>query len=61
MTGARQTVLAKLQKDDPAAYMMEKLGEVNRTLPAFCQIGKIVIRDQDFERSPSMKIVRYKK
>ncbi len=57
----RQTVLAKLQKDDPAAYMMEKLGEVNRTLPAYCQIGKIVIRDQDFERSPSMKIVRYKK
>jgi hypothetical protein len=41
--------------------MMEKLGEVNRTLPAYCQSGKLVIRDQDSERSPTMKIVRYKK
>ncbi len=57
----RATVLAKKELSDTKAYMMDELEKVNRSLPGFCQVNKIVIRDQDFERSPSMKIVRYKK
>ncbi len=57
----RQTVLAKIDAEDKNAYMMHALEEVNHSLPGPCQVSRIVIRDQDFERSPSMKIVRYKK
>lgn len=47
--------------EDPKAFLTEKLQEINRTLPTWCQAAQIRIRDTDFERSPSMKIVRYKK
>ena len=57
----RKTVLDALSLDDPNAYMMQKLEEVNHTLPEYCQVSRIEIRKEDFARSPSMKIVRYKK
>ncbi len=57
----RAAVLATVQTEDPKAYMMQELEKVNHTLPGYCQVSRIVIREQDFERSPSMKIVRYKK
>ncbi len=45
---------------DPKAAALEKLWEVNnRQLPAE-RVTRIIIRDSDFERSPSMKIIRYK-
>lgn len=47
--------------EDPAAYITKKLQEVNQTLPSFMQVSRIEIRTSDFERTPSMKIVRYKK
>ena len=37
------------------------LQEVNQSLPSFMQVSRIEIRTSDFERTPSMKIVRYKK
>lgn len=57
----RAAVVAKLLVEDKAKYMMEQLEKVNLSLPSFQRVNKIVIRTQDFERSPSMKIVRYKK
>ncbi len=45
---------------EPMKAIMDKLWEVNNAqLPAE-RVSRIVIRDKDFERSPSMKIIRYK-
>lgn len=43
---------------DLEAHMKEKVAQVNAKLPAFQRINKVVLRDCDFVRSPSMKIVR---
>ncbi len=43
---------------DVESHMKEKVAQVNEKLPAFQRISKVVIRDCDFVRSPSMKIVR---
>lgn len=47
--------------DDPMKTVLEKLWEVNNAQRPAERVSRIVIRDKDFERSPSMKIVRYKK
>lgn len=57
----RMTEIAKLGLSDPNAYMLGKLEEVNAGLPSHMRINKLTIRDKDFERTPSMKILRYKK
>ncbi len=57
----RAAVVATLPADDKAAYMMSELERVNMTLPGFQRAARIVIRDKDFDRTPSMKIARYKK
>lgn len=57
----RATELGKLQLEDPGAYMMSELEKVNAQLPGFERVNRIVIRDSDFARTPSMKIARYKK
>lgn len=57
----RNTVLLPLGKEDPIAFLREQLNEVNRTLPTYQRVSKIVIRDTDFKRSPSMKILRNQK
>ena len=54
----RNTVLMNLGKEDPIAFLREQLNEVNRSLPGYQRVSKIVIRDTDFKRSPSMKILR---
>ena len=41
--------------------MMEALKKVNAGLPSFQRVSRIEIRTTDFERTPSMKIARYKK
>ena len=56
----RQTVLGKLAPEDPKAFITEELEKVNQSLPSFQRVSKITVRDSDFVRSPSMKIVRYK-
>ena len=45
--------------EDPKGFLAQKLDAVNRSLPSAWQAAEIVIRDSDFERSPSMKILRY--
>ena len=39
----------------------ETLQKINAALPPFQRVSKITVRTSDFERTPSMKIVRYKK
>ncbi|MBR0208671.1 MAG: acyl--CoA ligase [Oscillospiraceae bacterium] len=57
----RMTVLAGKPAEEAAAFVRAQLEAVNRSLPSFQQVSRIVIRDRDFDRTPSMKIVRYKK
>ena len=57
----RNAVLMQLQKEDPIAYLREQIYEVNRTLPTYQRVSKVVVRDTDFKRSPSMKILRNQK
>lgn len=57
----RAAIVAGLPVEDKNKYMMEKLEEVNQNMPAFKRVSSIVIREKDFDRTPAMKIVRYKK
>lgn len=57
----RAAVVATIQDANPEEYMMKELEKKNMTLPGFQRANKIVIRKEDFERTPSMKIKRYKK
>lgn len=54
----RASELAKVQAEDKEKYLRDRINEVNKTLPAFSRVSKIVVRDSDFARSPSMKILR---
>ena len=56
----RQTVLAKLPVENPKRFIIGELEKVNQSLPSFQRVTRITVRDSDFARSPSMKIVRYK-
>ena len=55
----RATEIAKIE--NPGEYIMSELEKINSSLPSFKRVSRIVIRDTDFERTPSMKIVRYHK
>lgn len=57
----RATELAKLGVTNATEFVIERLKEVNATLPSHMKVSKFTVRDSDFERTPSMKIVRYKK
>lgn len=57
----RATEFARLQIENVSEYLEEQLKEVNSKLPSHMKITKFIVRDTDFERTPSMKIVRYKK
>ncbi len=57
----RITELAKLGVANVNEYVIECLKEVNAKLPSHMKVSKFVVRDSDFARTPSMKIVRYKK
>lgn len=56
----RATELASLG-EDPKKAAEDKLWELNAAQNPAERVSRIVIRDTDFERSPSMKIIRYKK
>jgi long-chain acyl-CoA synthetase len=45
--------------EDVKAYVTAELQKVNESFPLFMRVSRIEIRDQDFERTPSMKIKRY--
>ncbi len=56
----RAGAVAVITAEDKPAYMMAELNRVNDSLPGFMRVQDIVIRETDFERTPSMKIKRYK-
>lgn len=57
----RAAAVAAMQAEDKKEYMLSELSRVNLTLPGYERVSRMEIRTQDFERTPSMKIVRYKK
>lgn len=54
----RAVTVKALGITDVEAYMKKRVSEVNAKLPAFERISKVIIRESDFKRSPSMKILR---
>lgn len=56
----RMAVLKKEGVEDVAAYCTSKLSEVNNTFYDYQRVGKIIIRTEDFARTPAMKIIRPK-
>ena len=56
----RMTEMAKYG-DKAGEKLMEEIRKVNSSFPPFERVVKITVRDSDFARTPSMKIVRYKK
>lgn len=57
----RPAVLGPLNITDVQSYVEGLINEVNKTLFDYEQISKVVIRNEDFKRSPSMKIIRPRK
>lgn len=57
----RMTEINKLGVENYKEYALNELKKVNNNLPAHYRVSRIEIRDKDFERTPNMKIVRYKK
>lgn len=57
----RATELTDMDPDERKEYIIGELEKINSTLPPFCRVSRITVRDTDFERTPAMKIVRYKK
>ncbi len=54
----RMTKVKELGIEDVYAYVKAEVDKINRTLPPFEQISKVIIRDTDFIRTPAMKIAR---
>ena len=57
----RATVIDKMGLDDRDGFILSELRRVNESLPSHMRVNRMEIRSSDFERTPSMKIVRYKK
>lgn len=56
----REAEVATLGAADPRAYVTEELRRINAGLPTHWRVNNIEIRDKDFARTPSMKIIRPK-
>lgn len=54
----RSVILKKNGITDTEGYLKKEIDRVNAKLLPYQRISKIVIRDKDFVRSPSMKILR---
>ena len=56
----RMVELAKVESEDKEAYIKQEIMKVNNNLPSFMRISSIIIRKDDFVRTPAMKIIRGK-
>ena len=56
----RMVELAKLQLANPDEYIKQEVNKVNNSLPSFMRVSRIIIRKEDFVRTPAMKIIRGK-
>ena len=57
----RAPEIAKLGEMNPVEVITAELEKINNTLPTEQRVSRIIVRDSDFERTPSMKIKRYQK
>jgi len=57
----RAAEMAKLPVEEANALLLAKLEQINSASPSYQRVSRISLRDTDFERTKSMKIVRYKK
>ena len=57
----RMPEIARLGIENIGQHLTAALEKINNALPTFQRVSRIIIRDSDFERTPSMKIKRYKK
>ena len=56
----RMMEVAKLQISDVESYVKKEIMNVNNNLPSFMRVNRIIIRKDDFVRTPAMKIIRGK-
>lgn len=56
----RASELQKVDAEDKEAYIKQEINKVNNSLPSFMRISRIIIRKDDFVRTPAMKIIRGK-
>ena len=56
----RMVELAKLKPENPDEFVRNEVNKVNNLLPSFMRVSKIIIRKEDFVRTPAMKIIRGK-
>ena len=56
----RATELQKVDVQDKEDYIKQEIMKVNNSLPSFMRISRIIIRKEDFVRTPAMKIIRGK-
>ena len=54
----RKSEVVKLGITDLESYLQSEIDKVNETLLPHERIQKIIVRTEDFKRSPSMKIIR---
>ncbi len=57
----RKTEIGGFDKETAGKVIMEAIAEVTKSLPSYQRPAKVTIRTEDFERTPAMKIKRYKK
>lgn len=57
----RKTEIASMDRETAAKTILDAINEVTKTLPTYERPTKVTIRTEDFERTPAMKIKRYKK
>ena len=51
-------VLAAMQIAEPEPAIRAAVEKLNASLPPYMTIQNLIIRKEDFQRSPSMKIIR---
>ena len=56
----KELELDKLGLANPEEYIRSEVNKVNNLLPSFMRVSKIIIRKEDFVRTPAMKIIRGK-
>ncbi len=54
----RTIALSDIPEDGQKDYLMARLEEANHALPSDRRMNRMIIRDNDFEQSPAMKIIR---
>ncbi len=57
----RDSVIKAMSLDNVEEYVNNQINELNKEMLEYQRINKVIIRQTDFQRSPSMKIIRPKK